>query len=236
MSTVSRPLSRLTLLLDLNSSLPALSLCLMRPGRLGSVFRFPALMPVENPCRLHVALHPRQPPTSDMATCLLDMRRVVQAPVAPWLLVELPALCVLSDVQGLLHALYPANMEYGAVYINYQCLGTHPIGVHRHTVVTVLGMSPREGLDTVYGDGSFGPLCFRGNDVAATRPGLAQFLAYPAHVGPAIFTSTTTTNGPPLDMHTDCHADDSNLRTQLRTTFVKSHCSRHHSWCPNFHR
>ena len=161
---------------------------------------FPALMPVCNPCRLHVVLHPRQPPTSDMATCLLHMRRVVRAPLVPWNVVELPTLCVLTDIQGLLQVLYPADLAYGAIYANYQRVGMHPVGVHRHTVITVLGPGPCEGLDAVYGDGTFGPLCFRGNDVAATRPGLAQFLAYPAHAAGSFFaTSTTTTGGPLLD-------------------------------------
>ena len=159
---------------------------------------FPALMPVCNPCRLHVVLHPRQPPTSDMATCLLDMRRVVRAPLALWNVVELPTLCVLTDIQGLLQALYPADLAYGAIYVNYQRVGIHPVGVHRHTVITVLGPGPCEGLDAVYGDGTFGPLCFRGNDVAATRPGLAQFLAYPAHAAGSFFTTSTTTTGGPL--------------------------------------
>ena len=159
---------------------------------------FPALMPVTDPCRLHVVLHPRSLPTSDLASCLLDLRRVTQPPVAPWQVVELPSLCVLSDVQALLHACCPPDTEYSAVYINYRRLSFHPVGVHRHTVVTVLGMQPQEGLDTVYRDGTFGPLCFRGNDVAATRPGLARFLAYPANVSnPHFPTTSTTTAGCP---------------------------------------
>ena len=170
---------------------------------------FPAIMPASTPCRLHVVLHPRQLPTSDMATCLLDMRRVVGAPIAPWNVVELPTLCVLSDIQGLLHALYPTDLAYGAIYANYQRLGTHPVGVHRHTVITVLGRGPCDGLDSVYGDGTFGPMCFRGNDVAATRAGLAQFLAYPAHVSSSAFpTSTTTTGSPLLDTHACSHAPE----------------------------
>ena len=154
---------------------------------------FPALMPVTDPCRLHVVLHPRSLPTSDMASCLLDLRRVTQPPVAPWQVVELPSLCVLSDVQAMLHTCCPPDTAYSAVYINYQRLSFHPVGVHRHTVVSVLGMQPQEGLDTVYRDGTFGPLCFRGNDVAATRPGLARFLAYPAHVSSHHFPTTSTT-------------------------------------------
>ena len=94
--------------------------------------------------------------------------------------------------------------------------------MHRHTVVTVLGTSPQEGLDTVYGDGSFGPLCFRGNDVAATRPGLAQFLAYPAHVGSSLLTSSTTTNGPQSVSHSEEHPCGDSLRPQPKSTLVDS--------------
>ena len=43
-------------------------------------------------------------------------------------------------------------------------------------------------------DGTFAPLCFRGCDVAATRPGLARFLAFPSVPYDVTSTSTTTTS------------------------------------------
>ena len=88
---------------------------------------------------------------------------------------------------------FPGLAPVSAIYLNYLRLRDHPTGVHRHTVVTLLSESPQQGLDVVHPNGTLSALCLWGNDVAATRPGLAQFLAYPATANPCLFTSTTTT-------------------------------------------
>ena len=153
---------------------------------------FPAIMPAVDPCRLHVILHPKGGPLLDRIPCLLDIRRVASATLEPWHVVLLPPVCTLADIQRHMMEHFAEVQPYSAAYLNYQRLRDRLLGLHRHSVITLLGMVLQEGLDVVNQDGSFGPLCYRGNDVAATRTGLAQFLAFPA-VGPFSSTSTTTT-------------------------------------------
>ena len=157
---------------------------------------FPAIMPAVDPCRLHVVLHPKGGPLEHHIPCLLDLRRVTASPSEPWCVVLMPPVCTLADVQRLMLEQFTGIQPYSAAYLNYQRLRDSPLGLHRHSVITLLGMRPSDGLDVVNSNGSFGPLCYRGSDVAATRSGLAQFLAFPA-VGPFSSTSTTTTSTTP---------------------------------------
>ena len=154
---------------------------------------FPAVMPAESPC-LHVVLHQRDHPVPSRFPCLLDLRRVRATTACPeWGVILLPPSCCLADVQACLSTDFPSLQPYSAVYVNYGRLLDRPVALHRHSVVTLLGPAPLEGLDTVLGNGSFAPLCYRGNDVAATRPGLARFLAFPCVPDGLSTTSTSTT-------------------------------------------
>ena len=124
----------------------------------------------------------------------MDLRRVHAADRPAWEVSLLPPCCSLADLQAHFSHFFPTLQAYSAVYVNYQRLRDRPIALQRHCVVTVLGMLPVEGLDTMLRDGTFAPLCFRGCDVAATRPGLARFLAFPSVPYDITSTSTTTTS------------------------------------------
>ena len=152
---------------------------------------FPALMPVDTPSNLHVVITERHAPIVSLVPCLFDLRRVARPPTSTWIVVMLPPTCRLEDIQNALQAQCPPVLPSSAVYVNYEAASSRPIGIHRHTVVTILGVYPIEGLDFVTHEGLFMPMALRGSDVAVTRAGLSQFLAFPAL--PLRSTSTTTT-------------------------------------------
>ena len=154
---------------------------------------FPAFMPVTEHCELHVVVHARTQAPCDFIPCLADLRRIAVPPGALWMVVLLPPVCTLQEVQASLTAQCPAAYFPTAIYLNSARVLNQPIAVHRHTVITPLGSHPIEGLDAISADGTFMPYVWKGCDVAATRSGLARFLAPSAAVGEDTrFVPTTT--------------------------------------------
>ena len=121
-------------------------------------------MPVSNPCSLHVVLHPKGNLVTDRIPCLIDLRRAHATGQPSWEVTLVPPCCCLSDLQAHFLQHFPSIQAYSAVY--YQRLRDRPIAIQRHCVITVLGASPAEGLDTVLQDGTFAPFCFRGSSLS----------------------------------------------------------------------
>ena len=148
-----------------------------------------AVMPCVDPCRLNVVVHPGPQRISDLIPCLVDLRRVSIPPGTQWAVIHLPPSCNLADIEAAVASQCASTLPHSAIYLNYQRVGTSGIGLHRHSVVTLLGCYPDEHLDVATREGTFYPRCIRGSDVAALRAGLAAFLAAPS----ALSTTTTST-------------------------------------------
>ena len=152
-----------------------------------------AVAPVEDPCRLHVVVHPGSKHVMQRVPCLVDLRRVACPPVAGWIVMHMHPTCNRADLQSAIFGQCPTISTAGAIYVNFQLVGERAVGINRNSVITVLGEAPHIDHDVVMAQGSYMPALLRGSDVAALRPGLARFLA-----APALQPSTTTTTAGPV--------------------------------------
>ena len=73
---------------------------------------FPAIMPVSNPCCLHVVLHPKGNPVQHQVPCLMDLRRVHAADRPAWEVSLLPPCCSLADLQAHFSHFFPTLQAY----------------------------------------------------------------------------------------------------------------------------
>ena len=80
---------------------------------------FPALMPVEVPCRLHVVVGSRQPATASHVQVLVDLRRVAITPTVHWCVIHLPTPCTLQDIIVAIREQCSSILPFSAAYLNF---------------------------------------------------------------------------------------------------------------------
>ena len=131
---------------------------------------FPAVMPVEIPCKLHVVVGPRQPVVESFVPVLADLRRVAIPPTAHWCVIQLPSPCRLQEAMAALAAQCGPLLPVAAIYLNYDGAGQRLLGIHRHTVVRPVGPFPVQGYDLVATSGAYAPLCLRLTCWSCTLP------------------------------------------------------------------